>query len=164
MKSLVLTFLLLSFGMIGVAQEKALNYKELQKVLPSSINGYNLSGDIDGSSFEMNDMSYSVASASYEKGDSELNISIMDYQGAKTLYMSASMAWSAGMKYEDDEQEAHGVDYENAKGWLVNGKVDNTSELVLGYKERYIITISITETSNNTAESIYKSLNLKSLP
>lgn len=88
----------------------------------------------------------------------------MDYQGAQTLYMSASMAWSAGMKYEDDEQEAHGVEYENAKGWLVNGKVDNTSELVLGYKERYIITISITETSNNSAESIYKSLNLNSLP
>ncbi|QSE98533.1 hypothetical protein [Fulvivirga lutea] len=164
MKSLFTTMLLLSFGMMVIAQEKAADYKELQKSIPSTIKGYQLVDEIEGSSFEMSGMSYSTASARYEKGDSQLEIAIMDYQGASALYTSAAMAWSAGMKYEDDEQKAYGVSYDNAQGWLAFQKEDNTSELVVGFKERYIITVMVTEATENQAEEIYKQLNLNNLP
>ncbi|MEQ8927615.1 MAG: hypothetical protein RLO81_17495 [Fulvivirga sp.] len=164
MKSIFTTMLLLSFGMMVNAQEKAVDYKELQKSIPSTIMGYQLVDEIEGSSFEMSGMSYSTASARYEKADSQLDIAIMDYQGAAALYTSASMAWSSGMKYEDDDQKAYGVTYDNAQGWLVYEKNDKVSELVVGFNERYIITVVVTDASENFAEEVYKQLNLNNLP
>lgn len=164
MKVIFSTALLLISVISGLAQEKAINYKELQKVLPSSIMGYTPVGDPDGSTFEMNEMSYSTAAQDYESGDSELSISIHDYQGASAMYTSTTMAWGMGMSYEDDEQSAKGVDIDGAQGWHVYQKEDHSSELMIGYKERYLITIVVSEADKDKAIDIFKKLDLSKLP
>ena len=164
MKIILTSALVLISVISGVSQEKAVNYKELQKMLPSSISGYSPAGDPDGSSFEMNGMSYSTAVQDYENGESELTISIHDYQGAEAMYSTATMAWSMGMSFEDDEQSAKGVNIDGAQGWHVYQKEDRTSELMVGYKERYLITIVVTESDKEKAIEIFKKLDLSKLP
>jgi hypothetical protein len=164
MKIIFTSVLVLISVISGVSQEKAINYKELQKMLPSSIMGYSPSGDPDGSSFEMNGMSYSTAVQDYESGDSELTISLFDYQGAAAMYSSTTMAWGMGMSFEDDEQSAKGVDINGSKGWHVYQKEDHTSELMVGHKDRYLITIVVTEADQEKAIEIFKKLDLSKLP
>ena len=164
MKVLISTTLILISVISGLAQEKAINYKELQKMLPTSIMGYTLVDDPNGSSFEMNGMSYSTAVQDYESGDSELTISLIDYQGAAAMYSSTTMAWGMGMSFENDEQSAKGVDINGSKGWHVYQKEDHTSELMVGHKERYLITIVVTESDKEKAVEVFKKLDLSKLP
>lgn len=151
-------------SILTYAQDKAINYKELQKYLPSEIMGYSPSSEVDGNSFEMNGMSYSTAVQDYKKGNSELTISIMDYQGATNLYTAATMAWSMGMSFEDDEQKAGGIQIDDFTGWLVYQKDKKASELVLGYKDRYIITIVVSGVDEDYARSILQTSDLDDLP
>ncbi len=164
MKVIISTALILISVISGLAQEKAINYKELQKMLPASIMGYSPVGDPDGSSFEMNGMSYSTAVQDYENGDSELTISVHDYQGAAAMYSSTTMAWGMGMSFEDDEQSANGVDINGSKGWHVYQKEDHVSELMVGHKDRYLITIVVSESDKEKAVEIFKKLDLSKLP
>ena len=112
----------------------------------------------------MNGMSYSSASVQYNKGDSDLSITIFDYQGAANMYSSASLAWVSGAKYEDDQQKAYGIEIDGFKGWFVLDKEDNSCETIVGYKDRYIITVNVTNVDEEFAKSLFKELNLKDLP
>jgi hypothetical protein len=165
MKTLLTTLFIFIAGSLVFSQEKALNYKELQKFLPSEIMGYTASEDIDGSSFEMNGMSYSTAQQTYEKGDSYLNIMIMDYQGAAAMYSAAAMTWSSGMSFEDDDQKANSVSIDGYSGWLVYEKQDHVSELLVGVKDRYLIQVEVSEVNDGIlAQDIIKKLKLSDLP
>ncbi len=160
----ILMLILICGPSITFAQDKAINYKELQKYLPSEIMGYSPSNDVDGNSFEMNGMSYSTAVQDYKKGNSKLTISIIDYHGATNLYTAATMAWSMGMSYEDDDKKAGGIEIDDFKGWHVYEKKEKASELVLAFKERYIITIVVTDVSEGFSKSILKASELDRLP
>jgi len=161
-----LLFALFVFFLSNVsAQDKAINYKELQNLLPSSLNGYALDDDKDGANFDMNGMSYSMAAGRYIKGESNLTVTLMDYKGAAALYQASTMAWTSGMSYEDDNQKAQGVTFDGFSGWEVIEKNSNTAQLIVGYKERYLITVEITEVSSaDLNRAIVKSLKLSSLP
>ena len=161
--TIISLLLVIQIGVFG--QDKAIDYKELQKKLPDNINGYAVDGDPDGSSFEMNGMSYSTASKSYKKGDAELTIMIADYRGAASIYQASTIAWANGMSYEDDHQEAHGVSIEGSNGWFTLNKDENRAQLIVAYKNRYLVTIDASDTSDEGfVKAILQKLDLGSLP
>ncbi len=163
MKNLLLLTLFNLCIVTGFAQDKAIHYSELQKYLPSELMGYSHSSDPDGSSFEMNGMSYSTAIQKYGKGDSEMDITIIDYHGALTMYSAASMAWSTGMSFEDADQKAEGTEIDGFKGWQVYDKKDKTTQLMIGVKDRYLVTIE-TQGDPQFARSVFSKLSLGKLP
>ncbi len=164
MNKIFITLLLCSLVMSVAGQDKAINYKELQEILPDAPLGYNTAGDPDGASFEMEGMSYSTASQEYEKGESYLTITLVDYQGAAAMYSMAAMAWSSGMAFEDDEQIANSVELNGHKGWQSYEKSDKISNLIIGYKDRYLVTIQASDVDKDFAQLVFKQLDLNKLP
>lgn len=164
-RSITYLILLCGMGFTALGQSKVIHYKELQKHLPQELLGYTAEGDPQGNMFEMNDMSYSSALQEYTKGESTLSITIMDYQGAASMYQASTMAWANGMSYEDDEQKAHGITIDNMNGWLSYNKVDQETQLIMGCKDRYLVTINITNNSNeDLAKDVFNALKLSDLP
>ncbi len=159
----ILMLALTCFTVSAFSQDKAIHYTELQKYLPSELMGYSHSADPDGSSFEMNGMSYSTAIQKYGKGDSEMDITIIDYHGALTMYSAASMAWGAGMSFEDADQKAEGTEIDGHKGWQVYDKKDQTTQLMLGVKDRYLVTIEA-DGDPQFARLVFSKLDLSRLP
>ena len=155
MKRILICLLLLA-GTALHAQDKAVHYKELQKHLPESVSGFVAEGDPSGNMFEMNDMSYSSAVREYKKGDSWLTITIMDYQGAASMYQASTMAWANSMSYEDEEQKAHSVTVDGVNGWFSYNKSNQETLLILGVSGRYLITINITDNSDENLASRYR--------
>lgn len=150
---------------LAQSQDKAIHYKELQKHLPVELFDFVSEDDPEGNMFEMNELSYSSASREYVKGESYLTISILDYKSASALYQASTMAWAGNMAYEDDEQKASSVTVDGMTGWLSYNKIDRESQLIIGCKERYLITILHSEAEDEGfVKKVVEKLNLNSLP
>ncbi|ELR72975.1 hypothetical protein C900_00477 [Fulvivirga imtechensis AK7] len=164
-RTLLYLTLQLSIVFLAQSQNKALHYKELQKHLPTEIMGYASEGDPMGNMFDMNDMSYSSAVREYAKGDSYLTVAIIDYIGASNMYQASTMAWAGNMSYEDDEQKASSITVDGMPGWFSYNKIDKEAQLILGYKDRYLITVSLTDTDDeDIVKTIVQKLGLSKLP
>ncbi len=162
---LKISFALLLLANFSFAQDKAVHYETLQKHLPTEINGYTLQGEPEGSNLDMNGMSYSMASKEYSNGDSKLKIAIVDYKGAAAMFQTSTMAWANSMAYEDAHQKAKSVTIDGMNGWYSYDKDNKEIQLLTASKERYLVTISISNTTNEElAETILKKLKIDTLP
>lgn len=164
-RSLLYFALQLGIVFLAQSQHKAIHYKELQKHLPGEIMGFISEGDPMGNMFDMNDMSYSSAAREYTKGDSYLTVTIVDYVGASNMYQASTMAWAGNMSYEDDEQKASSITVDGMPGWFSYNKIDKEAQLVLGYKDRYLITVVLSDAEDEElVKTIAEKLSLSNLP
>jgi hypothetical protein len=142
----------------------AMSYKELQKYLPNSVKGYILNGDMKGQSIDMQGMSYSSAEADYKKGEDNLSIVLVDYHAAASVYQSLTMAWSMNISIDNDQEKASTTTVKGIKGYQRIDKQDNSSELILGVNERFLLTIKATNQKNvDLVRSVAESMDLSEL-
>ncbi|MEM9389341.1 MAG: hypothetical protein AAGA02_02640 [Bacteroidota bacterium] len=163
----VLLFLIFTFftSYAFPQDDKVVPYKELQKHLPNKIAGFTATDEPGGQSMSMNGMSYSMASQGYLKGDIEMTVSIMDYQGAGTLYTAAAMAWTMNMEYEDDEKKVSGFQEGDFQGLIEVGKKYKEVNLTCGFRERYLIQIELQDSDDDDlVKKILNELGLGDLP
>jgi hypothetical protein len=144
----------------------AIHCKELQKYLPTEIKGFTREGEMEGGSINMEDMSYSSASQRYRKGDSNLTISLMDYNNAVDMNEGLAGAWATGMSYEDDNQRTNGVSLVNnkVKGVESFAKKDRRCELMAGISGRFYLQITVNNTDNpSLCKEIAEEMDLRAL-
>ena len=164
-KTLPCILLFCCLPMLVFAQDgKALHHSELKKYLPSSIAGYSAQGDPEGMTMEMNDMSYSQAHRDYRKGDSELNIMLIDYREAAAMYMQSTAMWQGNISMEDDHTKSGTTQVSGYNGWETYDKDDGSSQLMLGINDRYLLTLSGDKMSLESIKSIAGDLKLGGLP
>jgi hypothetical protein len=161
---LAITILCFVFTTIQ-AQDEALNYKDLQTYLPSSLSGYT-AGEPGGSSMNMQGMSFSNADITFtnDAGD-KVEINLMDYKGAANMFQAATAMWSGGMSFEDDDSKAWSVEWsDDIVGWAVIEKNDKAVQLALGIGERFFLSIEATNrTDFSFVENIAKGMKLEEL-
>ncbi|NER03359.1 MAG: hypothetical protein F6K17_12440, partial [Okeania sp. SIO3C4] len=102
--------------------------------------------------------------ASYSKGNSELEIALMDYAQATSMFMAHTSLWQTGISIDTNEEKASTVDVNGLKGWQVFSKTDKKATLILAVHDRYIVSIAVTNTTLDTAKSMANKMKLSSLP
>lgn len=147
------------------AQDKVMNYTELQTYLPTSINGYT-AGEPTGSTMSMQGMSFSNAEITFtnDHGD-EISINLIDYSMAINMFQAATAMWGEGMSFEDDDSKAWSFNWsENIAGWAQIQKNDMEVQLALGIGQRFFLTIDATNKSDiKFVENIAKGMKLEQL-
>ncbi|PLX06913.1 MAG: hypothetical protein C0594_06525, partial [Marinilabiliales bacterium] len=74
----------------------AMHYEELQKYLPTEIDGYT-AGKPKGGTITMQGMSYSSAEITFSKeGAGDIDVVLLDYNAAVSLYTAATAMWAMG--------------------------------------------------------------------
>jgi len=145
---------------------KAIHYEELIKYLPESINGYELVGEPKGASMDMSGMSYSSAEVRYKNGNGDhINISLLDYNAAYSMYSMATAMWASGFKIDTSEEIAQSLNFsDNVNGWESFKKKSNKATIILGLGDRFLLTIE-GDNQKNTAnlKDIAKSMKIEEL-
>jgi hypothetical protein len=143
---------------------KAMHYEELIKYLPTSIDGYKKE-EPEGESIDMGGMSYSTASVEFKKGNDEIEITILDYNAALSLYSMATAMWASGFKIDSSEEMAQSVSIsESIHGWESIQKKSKEASLVLGVNDRFLITIEAENQEDlSFLKDIAKTMDLKEL-
>jgi hypothetical protein len=143
----------------------AINYKDLQKYLPEEINGYTVVNIPEGESVDIPGMSFSLAEKVYKKGESELTISLYDYNGAYDMYEGATSLFTSGLPVKNENETAHGMLVKkNIKGWESFKKKDKRAELMLGIAERFYLNIKADkQDGTDVIKNVANKLNLDAL-
>ena len=144
----------------------AINYKELQKYLPASAEGYATEGGPAGQSMNMGGMHLSTAEQNYKKGDQTLKVSLVDYNSAAPLFMAATAMMNSGREMEDDNQLTRGLDLkqDGVKGMETLDKQSHKATVVLGISDRFLATVEASgQNDTELVKSVAKSLNLSEL-
>ena len=128
----------------------AMPYAELQKYLPSSIDGYK-AGKPSGASINMMQMSYSTADIRFKKDNGDwVKVTIIDYNQAYGLYSSATAMWAMGMSMDTPEETASGVKLDNTVGgWQLYKKKSKNATLTVGVGNRFWLNVE----ANNQADA-----------
>lgn len=138
--------------------------EELIKYFPPSIDGYT-SGEPTGDTLKINDANYSSAKIDYSNNNNHITISLLDY---KAVFEKCSMSPDMGdsdMKVDTEEELSQIVSLgENIRGWETYQKKSNTASLMVGIKNRFLLTIDATNQKNTEfLKEIAQSIDLKKL-
>lgn len=143
----------------------AMEYDELQKYLPSSIDGYT-AGEPDGATINMQGMSYSSATIGFTKDNGDfVKVSLLDYNAAFGLYNMATSMWALGISVNTPEEKASGIKFEDGiTGWQSFKKKQNTATIVLGIGQRFMLTVEANnQEDTDFVKDIAKSLDMDDL-
>jgi len=164
LKNQIIAFILLFGFQFANAQDEVMNYKDLQKYLPSSLSGYE-AGEPDGQTMTMQGMSFSSASIEFTNEDDFVRIALIDYVAAASMYQMATAMWGMGMSIEDDEMIAKAVKWEdNIVGWEEFRKIDKEATLALGIGDRFFMTVEANNQSGTDfVKSVAKKMDLNGL-
>jgi hypothetical protein len=117
-------------------------YSELQKLLPTSISGYDKDGNPKGESINMMGISYSTASQVYKSGDSEITINIMDYNASYAGFGAATAMFATGFSVDNDQEHLGAIDLgiSGVKAWEDVKKKEKRSTVMAGVNDRFLVT------------------------
>lgn len=143
---------------------KAMHYEELMKYLPESVTGYEKEEPKD-ESVEMSGMSFSSANVRFTKGNDDINVTLLDYNAAMSMYSMATAMWASGFKIDNSEETAQSVSIaDNINGWETLQKKSKDASLILGVNDRFLVTIEGNNQKNTDLfKEIAKSMDLKKL-
>ena len=122
----------------------AMHYEELAKYLPESVDDYSKSGDLDGGTTTMPGAgSFSSVSQRYENAAGDhLEITILDYNAAQMMFMTAMAAYASGFSVDTPESMIKGlVVNDDVKGWQELQKKRNKAKSVVGISKRFYVEV-----------------------
>lgn len=154
----------LAFVALFASAQKSLHYSELSKYIPDNFESYKLTEEKDGATVDVGGVTFSSVTASYSNGNSELEIALMDYVQATSMFMAQTSVWQTGISIDTNEEKASTIELNGLKGWQVFSKADKEASLILAVHDRYIVSIAVTNSSLSEAKSIAKQMRLSSLP
>lgn len=140
-------------------------YKELQKMLPSSIAGFTKDGDPSGQSVNMVGMSYSMATQAFKSGDGEITINIMDYNASYAAFGMATSMFASGLSVDDDQEHLGTVDLgiSGVKAWENVKKKEKSSSVTAGVNDRFLVTAEGRNVEPDVVKKAIKSVDFSKL-
>lgn len=143
----------------------ALSYKDLQNYLPADVSGY-AAQEPSGQSMKVSGMSFSTAERKFTKDSDEVEVKLVDYNGANQLFQGASMMFSLGLESEDSESlvRAAPLKLDGVKGMETLHKKSGEVELVLAVGDRFMVTVTGTHQKDFAqVEAVAQSMDLEKL-
>jgi hypothetical protein len=140
-------------------------YADLQKMLPSSISGYNKEGDPKGESINMMGMSYSTASQVYKSGDGEITLNIMDYNASYAAFGAATAMFATGFSVDNDQEHLGAIDLgiSGVKAWEDVKKKEKRSTVMAGVNDRFLVTAEGRNVETDAVKAAIKSVDFNKL-
>ena len=140
-------------------------YADLQKMLPSSISGYNKEGDPKGESVNMMGMSYSTASQVYISGDGEITLNIMDYNASYAAFGAATAMFATGFSVDNDQEHLGAIDLgiSGVKAWEDVKKKEKRSTVMAGVNDRFLVTAEGRNVEPDAVKAAIKSVDFNKL-
>ena len=121
---------------------ESIHYKDLEKFLPSDVEGYEKE-DPEGNSLNMAGLLVESASAEYTNPNGNyIRVSILDYNAAPSVYKTETAMWGKGITIDSDDEYAKSFSLNNElNGWESFQKINKKANVVVGVANRLLISV-----------------------
>ena len=129
-------------GLKHIEIGESIHYKDLEKFLPSTVEGFEKE-DPEGNSLKMAGFSVASASAEYTNPNGNyIRVSILDYNAAPSVYKAETAMWGKGITIDSDEEYAKSFSLNNElNGWESFQKINKKANVVVGVANRLLISV-----------------------
>ncbi|MBX2970904.1 MAG: hypothetical protein KF803_16170 [Cyclobacteriaceae bacterium] len=112
------------------------------KLVPKKIEGFNLVDQHKGRTMKIGTLSYSMVERSFVKNKKKITILLFDYNNATIMYRQATSKWANQPDVVNDTIFERSFLYGNSHGWENYHKLNNSSQVSLGIKNRFYLILS----------------------
>jgi hypothetical protein len=138
------TFIPLFFILVATGNsvaQKALDPKDIFKLLPNKIKGFHDDGDSKSSLIKLGDLRYSLSERRFAKGKQKIKFLIFDYKEASIMYKQA-MRKLNNESIVTDSLILRSITMDNCTGWESYNYQSYSSQIFLGICDRFFMMIS----------------------
>ncbi|AYA37477.1 hypothetical protein D3Y59_10720 [Hymenobacter oligotrophus] len=143
----------------------SLHHQELQRFLPPVVAGFVHEGKPQGESVDLGSVRYSTCEQRYRKGNQQLKVQLVDYNGANALYVGATALMDLGSQ-ESDEQLMQSCDLglPDVRGYATLQKKEHRATVALGVGDRFFVSVESTQQHDTRlVKEVARQLNLARL-
>lgn len=115
---------------------------EMIKLIPKKVEGFNLVDQHKGRTIKIGTLTYSMVERSFIKNKRKVTILLFDYNNAPIMYSQATGKWSNLPEVETDTVSQRSFLLIENRGWEHYHKLNNSSQLSLGIKNRFYLIVS----------------------
>ncbi len=123
-------------------QKPILSSKELQQLVPSYINGFQLSQEPKGKLMKIGNLQYSMCEQNFTNGKRKIKVLLFDYNDADIMYNQAINDWKNFSPIFTDSVILKPVVMGNCSGWQSYRKSTNMAQICLGIGDRFLLTLT----------------------
>lgn len=148
------------------ADTVSLSCETLQHFLPEQVAGFVREGRPLGEAVRIGGSSYSTCEQRYRRGQQQLKVQLVDYQGARALYAGATALMSTSSWQENDEELIRGCDLgvPGVRGYETVQKQEHRAAVALGVGDRFFVSVESTgQADTRLVKAVARTLDLRGL-
>jgi hypothetical protein len=111
-------------------------------LMPAKIEGFSPIDQQKGRTIKIGTLTYSMAERSFIRNKRKVTILLFDYNNAPIMYAQATGKWSSQPEVETDAVYERSFLWEENRGWEHYHKLNNSSQVSLGIKNRFYLIVS----------------------
>jgi hypothetical protein len=115
---------------------------DMIKLIPKKVEGFNLVDQHKGRTMKIGTLTYSMVERSFIKNKRKVTILLFDYNNAPIMYSQATGKWSNLPEVDTDTVSQRSFLLIENKGWEHYHKLNNSSQVLLGIKNRFYLIVS----------------------
>ena len=115
---------------------------DMIKLIPKKVEGFNLVDQHKGRTIKIGTLTYSMVERSFIKNKRKVTILLFDYNNAPIMYSQATGKWSNQPAVESDTVLQRSFSWIENRGWERYHKLNNSSQVLLGIKNRFYLIVS----------------------
>lgn len=115
---------------------------EMIKLIPKKVEGFNSVDQHKGRTIKIGTLTYSMVEQSFIKNKRKVTILLFDYNNAPIMYSQATGKWSTLPEVETDTVSQRSFLWIENRGWEHYHKLNNSSQVLLGIKNRFYLIVS----------------------
>ncbi len=143
-RSLPALFLLLQlFALPAIAQEKneVLPPRQLMKLLPDKVKGYEQLEDSKSSEIKIGNITYSLCEKVFNRNKNNVKVLLFDFKNAQVMFDQAVRPWRNAEEVNSDTVKQRHLQWEGNQGWESENSFSKTAQVFVAVNNRFIMSI-----------------------
>ena len=145
-----------------VDAKEVVSYQSLKELMPNSLLGMKRT-NIEGQKSGMQGLSISTATAEYEEGNKEINVSIVDAGGSSLTLAGLAMWANTEFERESDEGYERTTEIEGYKAFEQYDKNNKSGQLSVLVDNRFVVNIEGDQISEDDLRKALNDISLRKI-
>jgi hypothetical protein len=153
-----------AFSMMGQSTQEVLAPRQLMKLLPDKLKGYEQLEDSKSSEIKIGNITYSLCEKVFNRNKNNVKVLIFDFNNAQIMFDQMVRPWRGAEEVNSDTVKQRHMQWEGNQGWESENTFSKTAQVFVAVNNRFIMSI-IGESSNlNDLHEVLSSLDASKFP
>jgi hypothetical protein len=162
--ALLTTLQFFAYSVCAQSNQEALAPRQLMKLLPDKLKGYEQLEDSKSSEIKIGNITYSLCEKVFNRNKNNVKVLLFDFNNAKVMYDQAVRPWRNAEEVNSDTVKQRHMQWEGNQGWESENTFSKTAQVFVAVNNRFIMSIIGERTDLNDLHEVLNGLDISKFP